>query len=194
MAKAWNKREAKVCFILGLTLSDLYKNECAIELFQDALRYDPSFVSAYVAMGVAYGQMEAYDEMLVSFREAVHRDHLSTRIAAAKEPKEIELIRQILYPPELAAPKSPLAPRMPPEIVQARDMIVQALAYLAEGRDEESVKMLEQSLRIDSISQYAVLRLPLAYLLLWRRNREIATEEESVLWESNPELAMLLFR
>jgi tetratricopeptide (TPR) repeat protein len=194
MASRWDKKEAQARYILGLLLSDFNQNECAVGLFGEALRRDPSLTAAYVGMGIAFGEMEAYDKMLTFFGEAVRRDHLSTRVAVVKVPEEVRVITRVLYPPQEMLPSDRSAPALPPEIVEAGDLITLAFERLVEGDDAAAVEALERSLRVDPSSQYAVVRLALAYLLL--RARAGVTNVltgSSVLWEIDPALAQLLF-
>jgi tetratricopeptide (TPR) repeat protein len=196
MASEWGKKEAQKLLILGLVFADRYDNERALDLFIEALSHNPFLVEAHVALGMTYGQLEAYAEMFSTFREAINLSPLTLRIAIVQRPKEVALIHRILNPPDPPQLNEAFITTMPAEFEKAGNLVRAGMDYIAEGRDEEAIEALEQSLRLDPQSQYAISLLALAYLLLWGRN--ISTDPtdkvDSVLCAIVPDMAEMLFR
>jgi tetratricopeptide (TPR) repeat protein len=195
MASEWGKQEAHKLLILGLVFADRYDNERALDLFTEALSHNPSLVAAHVALGMTYGQLEAYAKMLSTFREAINLNSLTLRIAIVQKPKEVALIHRILTPPDPSPPNEALIMMMPAEFEKAGNLVKTGMDYIAEGRDEEAIEALEQSLQLDPQSQYAISLLALAYLLLWGCNISTNPTDkvDSVLCEIVPDMANLLF-
>jgi len=194
MASEWSKKEAYKLLILGLVFADRYDNERALDLFTEAVSHDPSLIAAHVEMGMTYGQLEAYAEMLNTFREAINLSALTLRIAIIQRPKEVALIHQILNPPD-PSPNEAFITTMPTEFEKAGNLVRAGMDYIAEGHDEEAIEALEQSLRLDPQSQYAISLLALAYLLLLGRNilTNPTVKVDSVLCDIAPNMAKLLF-
>lgn len=195
MASEWGKQEAQKLLILGLVFAEGYDNERALDLFTEALSHNPSLVAAHVAMGMTYGQLEAYAEMLSAFREAINLNPLTLRIVIVQRPKEVALIDRILNPPDPSPPNEAFITTMPAEFQKAGNLVRAGMDYIVEGRDEEAIEVLEQSLRLDPQSQFAISLLALAYLLLWGRNitTNPTDKVDSVLCEIAPDMAKLLF-
>jgi tetratricopeptide (TPR) repeat protein len=188
-----DKTEGKARLVLGLLLSELYKNRCALELFKDALFHDPSLAAAHVRMGFVYAEMGSHAEMLRAFERAIRLDPLAARSAACQEPEEVELINHILYP----LPSQPFTGDsvMPAIFKEAGDLVASALDYLAQQRDEDALKALERSLRIDPTFPLTVALLSLTYILLGECfGNESPQVKGSILWEVEPVLANLLFK
>lgn len=196
MASEWGKKEAHKLLVLGLVFAERYDNERALDLFTEALSHNPSLVAAHVEMGMTYGQLEAYAEMLSTFREAINLNALTLRIAIIERPKEVALIQRILNPPDPSPPNEALITTMPAEFEKAGNLVRAGMDYIAEGCDEKAIEALEQSLRLDPQSQFAISLLALAYLLLWGRNMSNNSTDnaDSVLCEIAPDIAKLLFR
>jgi tetratricopeptide (TPR) repeat protein len=188
-----DKQEAHKLHVLGLLLSGLSQHECAAELFRMALIYDSSLVAARVHLGITYGHMDSYDEMLQIFTEAIRIDPIAARIAPIEEPEEVGLINRMLvmYP---AVETRPWVETMPREFVEAGDLTVLGRRHVFEGKYVEAVEALERSLEIDPTFPVAVAVLSFAYLLLRETVGGIPTNrEKSVLWGIEPTLAKRLF-
>jgi tetratricopeptide (TPR) repeat protein len=196
MASEWGKQEAHKLLILGLVFAERYDNERALDLFTEALSHNPSLVAAHMAVGLTYGQLEAYAEMLSAFREAINLSPLTLRIAIVQRPKEVALIHRILNPPDPSPPNEAFITTMPSEFEKAGNLVRAGMDYIAEARDEEAIEALEQSLRLDQQSHFAISLLALAYLLLWGRSMSNNSTDnaDSVLCEIAPDIAKLLFR
>jgi tetratricopeptide (TPR) repeat protein len=190
-----DEREAWAHYLLGRFLSDNYRYERAAELLRDALEYTPELVAARVQLGVAYCGLEQYEEMLEELREAVRPDVPAVREAIREEPKELEELRRILYPPrEAVLQRRDSEPPIPAEVYESAALAEQALAEVAAGRDGRAVDLLERALRLDPTRTDVMAMLALSYLLLWEsEGRPAAGNKGSVLWEEIPEVAKLLF-
>lgn len=192
-----NEREGRARFLLGRLLSDIYHDECAVELLRDAVDYLPDLTAARVELGIAYCRLERYKEMLGAFREAIRLDALAVRAAVRDEPAELEEIRRVLYPkqaePVLAAQERPTG--IPAYVRETWSLVRLAREEVGARRDKEAVAALEDALRLDDMNQYAIALLSLAYLLSGEGGAAgLRGVEGSVLWEVGPELAELLFR
>lgn len=195
MAGRRDEREAWAHYLLGRFLSDNYRYERAEEMLRDALDYMPELVVARVALGVVYLGLEREEQMLEEFRESIRLDVRAVREAVREEPKELEELRRILYPPRETAPQgwdyeSPI----PTDVQESAALAGQGVAEMAAGRDGLAVGLLERAQRLDPTRTDVIAMLALAYLLLWESGgRPPGGNKESVLWEEMPEVAELLF-
>jgi tetratricopeptide (TPR) repeat protein len=188
-----DKTEGRARLVLGLLLSELYKNRCALELFKDALFHDPSLAAAHVRMGFVYAEMGSHAEMLRAFERAIRLDPQAARSAACQEPEEVGLINHILYPPRPEPFVSESA--MPSIFKEAGDLVATAMDHLAQERDEEAREALESSVRIDPTFPLAVALLTLTYILLGECFGNLSPQARgSILWDAEPVLANLLFK
>lgn len=182
---------------MGLFLSDNCSYERAAELLQDAVNYMPELVAARVELAVVYSALEQYEEMLEEFREAIRLDVQAVREAVREEPKELEELRRVLYPPSNATP-SPTRDNsrlIPTHVIASTELVEQGVVEMADGRDGLAVDFLERALRLDSSGSYPVTMLVLAYLLSWEgEGKRLAANGGSVLWEAAPKLAGVLFK
>jgi tetratricopeptide (TPR) repeat protein len=188
-----DKNEDRARLVLGLLLSELYKNRCALDLFKDALFHDPSLAAAHVRMGFVYSEMGSHSEMIRAFERAVRLDPHATRSAACKEPEEVGLINNILYP---AHPQPFVAETlMPAAFREAGDLVAAAMKHLVQEHDVEAREALERSVRIDPTFPLAVALLSLTYILLGECFGNVSPQvSSSILWEAEPDLANLLFK
>lgn len=194
MAGSADKREAGAKLLLGLLLSDINENECAAELFLSALLFNPNLVEARVELGIVYGRMEAYEEMVKAFREAISLNPQAVRATLRKEPEEMERLRQILYSEDSIPSLRANAATIPAEFQEGGDLVALAQDHLAAGLDEEAVRELERSLRIDPTFPLAVSMLSVAYLLMKEQvDLTPAIGEKSALNQIAPDLAKNLF-
>lgn len=192
-----DEREARARYLIGLLLSDNCSYERAEALLRDALDYMPELVAARVELGVVYCGLGRYEEMLEEFREAIRIDVRAVREAVRDEPKELEELRRILYPPREAAPlpRRDNSRLIPTHVYASAALAEQGVAEMAHGRDALAVDLIERALRLDPSRSDVIAMLALAYLLLWEdKGRPPAGNRESVLWEELPEVAELLFR
>ena len=60
---------------LGIEKGSLGIHEEAIELFKKALVKNPDFISAYLALGNAYGNTNRYQEALNAYKEGIQLNH-----------------------------------------------------------------------------------------------------------------------
>ena len=190
-------REARARFLLGLLLSEIFKDECAAELLGDAIDYAPDLAAARVELGVVYCQQERYAEMLGEFREAVSTDPRAVRAAVGEEPRELEHLRGLVYPRQDAtdAAVQIRAPAIPSPFRESGELVELGREQIAQGCDAAAVATLEAALKLDATHRYAVALLALAYVLLGREAGVTTAEAGgSVLWEAEPALAGLLFK
>lgn len=194
MASEWYQQEARARFLLGAVLVEIAEDEFAIDLFRSALERDPTLVAAHVYLGLAYGRMGTYEEMLGAFREAVRLDPPSVRTAVVKEPEEVALITRLLNPPSPVPASETFETVMPIQYVEAGNLVHTGMDQIAAGKDEEAIEALERSLRIDPEFPLAISLLSLAYLLL-RESAGLPSIEAqgSVLFEIDAGLASLVF-
>jgi tetratricopeptide (TPR) repeat protein len=188
------RREARARLILGIVLSDVCGEEYAAELYRQALNYDPEFMAAHVRLGISHAYAEDYAAMLGSFAEALRMDSGAARAVFSDDVDEAKQIKTILFPPEPSEDTGGYVSAMPAEFKEAGELIASATGHLAAGRDEEAVRALERSLRIDETNQYAVALLTLTYMLL-RRSPTAARPvgNASILFEVDAALAKMLF-
>jgi tetratricopeptide (TPR) repeat protein len=187
VTKRRNEKEARAQLLLGLLLADINENECAAELFRSVLLYISDSVEARIELGIVCCRIEAYREMVESFRDAIRIDPQAVRVAISKEPEEMEHLRQILYVEEDALGPAASLTAIPSDILEAGELVTLACEHLTAGRDYEAVEALERSLRIDSTFPLAISLLALAYLLLGDLGRrQVATG--SILWKISPQL------
>jgi tetratricopeptide (TPR) repeat protein len=197
MSGGRNEREAWARYLIGLLLSDNCSYERAEALLQDAVNYMPELVAAHVEFGVVYCGLEQYEEMLEEFREAIRLDVRAVREAVRDEPKELEELRRVLYPPREAVPlpRRDHSRLIPTHVYASTALVEQGVAEMAAGRDTQAVDFLERALRLDPSNSYPVTMLALAYLLYWESEGKAPTVNEgSVLWEVAPGLAEVLFK
>lgn len=188
-----DKQEARKLHVLGLLLSGLSQHECAAELFRMALLYDSSLVAARVYLGITYGHMDAYEEMLQTFTEAIRIDPIAARITPIEEPEEVGLINR-MFVTYSTLETTPWVETMPREFVEAGNLAGLGRRLVSEGKYVEAVEALERSLEIDPTFPVAVAVLSFSYLLLRETVGGIPTNrEKSVLWEIEPTLAKRLF-
>ena len=193
MREHLDKQEGKARLILGLLLSELYKNRCALELFKDALFHDPSLAAAHVRMGFVYAEMGSHAEMISAFERAVRLNPRTARSAACQEPEEVGLINHILYP-TLPQPFSGES-AMPTAFKEAGDLVALAINHLEQEDDVEAREALEKSVRIDPTFPLAVALLSLTYILSGECFGKTSLQGKgSILWEAEPVLANLLFK
>jgi tetratricopeptide (TPR) repeat protein len=194
MASEWYQQEARTRFLLGAVLADIAEDEYAIELFQSALKHDPTLVAAHVYLGLAYGRMGNYEEMFGAFREAVRLDPPSVRASVVQEPEEVALIARLLKPPSSVPASETMETVMPAEYVEAGNLVRTGMEQITAGRDEKAIEALERSLRIDSEFPLAISLLSLAYLLLRTTRGAFPIDvKASVLFEIDATLAKLIF-
>lgn len=101
------------------------------------------------------------------------------RAAAREEPKELEELRRVLYPPREATPLPRLdySRPIPTHVHAGAELAEQGVAEMAPGRDGQAVDFLERALRLDP-SRNDVTALPaLAYLL---RGDDLAADGDGV--------------
>jgi tetratricopeptide (TPR) repeat protein len=161
-----DQREARARLILGIVLSDVCGEEYAAELYRQALHHDPESVAAHVRLGISYAYAEDYTAMIVAFSDAIRLDPQAARRATYSGLEEASQIGRILFPPEHVTASKAYESAIPAEFKESGELVVQATRRLSEGRDEEAVRVLERSLRIDETDWFAVALLSLAYLLL----------------------------
>lgn len=189
-------REARARFLLGLLLSEIFKDECAAELLSDAVDYAPDLAAARVELGVIYCRQGRYAEMLGEFREAVSTNHWAVRVAVREEPPELEQLRGLLYPRRGATDMGGQVrePALPSPFQESGELVELGREQMAEGQDAAAVATLEAALRLDATHRYAVALLALGYVLLGRKAGGMPAEADgSVLWEVEPALAETLF-
>jgi tetratricopeptide (TPR) repeat protein len=194
MASEWNQQEARARFLLGTVLVEIAEDEYAIELFRSALERDPTLVAAHIHLGLAYGRMEAYEEMLGAFREAVHLDPPSVRTTVVKEPEEVALIARLLKPTPPVPASETFETVMPAHYLEAGNLVHTGMDQIAAGKDKEAIETLERSLRIDPEFPLAVSLLTLAYLLFQKSRSTVQIDAQaSVLFDVDAALARLIF-
>lgn len=197
MSGGRDEREAWARYLMGLLLSDNCSYERAAELLQDAVNYMPELVAAHVELGMVYSGLEQYEEMLDEFREAIRLDVRAVREAVRDEPKELDELRRVLYPPRetTAPPSRDLSRLIPTHVYAGVALVEQGVTEMAAGRNTQAVDFLERALRLDPSGSYPVTMLALAYLLSWESERRGPTVNEgSVLLEVAPGLAKVLFK
>jgi tetratricopeptide (TPR) repeat protein len=136
MAGVSDEREARAMYLLGLLLSGECRYELAEALLLAALDYMPGLVAARVELGVVYCGLERYGEMAGEFREAIRLDARAVRAAVREEPKELEELWRILYPPpEAAAPQEQHhRPSPPADIRESAALLEFGRGEIAAGR------------------------------------------------------------
>jgi tetratricopeptide (TPR) repeat protein len=194
MTSRRNQREAKARLILGVVLSDVCGEECAAELFRQALGYDPCLVAAHVRLGISHAYAEDYAAMLDSFAEALRLDPRAARVVYSEAMDEAKRIRTILFPPEPDEETRGYVSTMPAEFIEAGELINSAIGHLAAGRDEEAARALERSLTLDETNRFAVAALTLTYMLPGGSAGRAGTgNNASVLSEIDAALAKMIF-
>lgn len=187
-----DKRAARVRLALGVMLSAIGNDRCAVEVCRAGLASDPGLVEAHVALGFACGRLARYEEMIGAFAEAVRLDRPGAIEAACGEPPEVERIREVLYGPAEQkgdTGKMDWPPSVPAHVREAAELVESACQWLGEA---EAVDALERAVRLDPVSTDNISMLALAYLLLPEAERE-ARGSSSALWESSPWVARLFF-
>lgn len=185
-------RIARSRLAIGVLLSDFGKSECAAEVLRAGLAYDPDMVEAHVALGLAYGRLTQYEEMVGSFIRAISLDRRKASQALCEAPEEVKRIRAILYEPAEDVGPHPL---MPAEVREATELVEAACEQIYLGGEEAeaaAVEMLERAVRLDPASTDPTTILAFAYLLLSYEQRS-EWGAKSVLWEASPWLARLFF-
>jgi tetratricopeptide (TPR) repeat protein len=173
---------------------EIAEDDFAIELFRSALKRDPTLVAAHIHLGLAYGRMEAYEEMLSAFREAVHLDPPSVRTTVVKEPEEVALIARLLNPTPPVLARETFETVMPAHYLEAGNLVHTGMDQIAAGKDKEAIETLECSLRIDPEFPLAVSLLTLAYLLFQKSRSTVQIDAQaSVLFDVDAALARLVF-
>ena len=179
MAGRRDEREAWARYLMGLLLSDNCSYERAEELLRDALDYMPELAAARVELGVVYCGLGRYEEMLEEFREAIRLDVRAVREAVRDEPKELEELRRVLYPPREATPppRRDNSRLIPTHVYAASALAEQGVAEMAAGRDVKAVDFLERALQLDPSRNDVTALLALAYLL---RGDELVADDDGV--------------
>lgn len=154
MTDWYDEREARARFLLGRLLADVHEDECAAELLQDAIFYKPDLVDAHVALGIACCWLEDYSAMLCSFREVLRLNTQAVRAAVGGEPEEMEALRRFLYQEESAAGSPSRTLRAPAYVLEVGRTVDLAREYLASGRDEKAIEVLERVLSIEHLSRW----------------------------------------
>lgn len=196
MASVREEREARAMYLLGLLLSGECRYELAKALLLAALDYVPGLAAARVELGIVYCGLERYEEMVGEFREAIRLDARAVRAAVREEPKEVEELWRILYPPPEAAATQEQhhRPTLPAEIRESSALVEFGRREIAAGRYGHAVELIERALRLDHTNNLFYALLALSYLLSWQGEGKPTTGNEgSVLWEEIPELAEALF-
>lgn len=194
MASEWYQQEGRTRFLLGVVMVEIAEDDFAIELFRSALKRDPTLVAAHIHLGLAYGRMEAYEEMLSAFREAVHLDPPSVRTTVVKEPEEVALIARLLNPTPPVLARETFETVMPAHYLEAGNLVHTGMDQIAAGKDKEAIETLECSLRIDPEFPLAVSLLTLAYLLFQKSRSTVQIDAQaSVLFDVDAALARLVF-
>jgi tetratricopeptide (TPR) repeat protein len=197
MAGEREEKEARAMYLLGRLLSGECRYELAEALLLAALDYMPGLAAARVELGVVYCGQERYEEMAGEFREAIRLDARAVRAAVREEPKELEELWRILYPPPEAAAtqEQRREPTIPADVRESAALVEFGRGEIAVGRYGHAVELLERALRLDHVSNTAYALLSLAYLLSWEGEGKPTTGNVgSVLWEEIPELAGVLFK
>lgn len=179
MAGKTDEREAWASYLIGLLLSDRCSYELAESLLRDALDHTPELVAARVELGVVYCGLGQYEEMLEEFREAIRLDVGAVRAAVREEPKELEELWKILYPPREATPlpRRDNSRLIPPHVYEGAALAEQGVEEMAAGRDDQAVDFLERALRLDPTRNDVTALLALAYLL---RGDDVVADDEGV--------------
>jgi tetratricopeptide (TPR) repeat protein len=174
--------------------------KCAAHLYRQAIALKPAAVAPHVRLGFLCW----YDEKNVaglyeSFSTAVGLDPRAVRQALPRsgaEPEEARLISVVLYPRQQRQRRPAKTQGMAPIISEYVVRLARSEAALAVGRDIEAVEVLEDLLRENPDDPCAVPLLVLAYLLLRATGsvRITAAGQGSILRQSQPELAKLLFK
>jgi tetratricopeptide (TPR) repeat protein len=179
MSGGRDEREARARYLIGLLLSDRCSYERAEALLRDALDYMPELAAARVELGVVYCGLGRYEEMLEEFREAIRLDVRAVREAVWEEPKELEELRRVLYPPREATPppRRDHSRLIPTHVYAASALAEQGVAEMAAGRDGQAVDFLERALRLDPSPNDVTALLALAYLL---RGDDLVADDDGV--------------
>lgn len=191
-----DEREARAMYLLGRLLSGECRYELAEALLLAALDHVPDLAAAHVELGIIYCGLERYEEMTDAFREAIRLDARTVRAAVREEPKEVEELWRMLYPPPEAAATQEQHHRLTPpaEIRESSALVEFGRGEIAAGRYGHAVELIERALRLDHTNNLFYALLALSYLLSWQGEGKPTTENEgSVLWEEIPELAEALF-
>jgi tetratricopeptide (TPR) repeat protein len=113
--------------------------EGAIEAFRRAIEMDPEMAGSYVELGLIYACRRQYPKMVEALRQAVEAGPGGVRAYLGRQP-----LGDVADTPE---PGSYGHTRRGGESQSdAMTPLAAAMSYLAEGRDEEAARMLEQSL------------------------------------------------
>lgn len=191
------EREARARYLLGCLLADIYQNECAAELFTDAIQRRPGMAEAHLGLGLVVGRDKDYIGMVDHFREAVGLDPAAVRASVGGEPEALAALKRILYPepPAPATAEAQHKSAMPDYIREGGELVESARVHIAAGRDAEAAAALVRVLRLDAEHGYAAHLLALTCLLMQAGGETSAApaDAEVVLREVEPRLAEKIF-
>jgi tetratricopeptide (TPR) repeat protein len=179
-------------FNLAMTALNSGRESLAITLFKDLIELRPDFIEAYVAMGVAHGKLDDFEEMVEAFMQAVRLDRAAVRrqvhvmVTSAQRPPDNETT----YPNASGTMEEFLR-----ELDEAQTLVRRAAEDLKRGRDLAAVQASERSLSIAYPYQLGMIVITIAYLVVEAAVKGAAAQigERSVLKEVEPRLAACLF-
>jgi tetratricopeptide (TPR) repeat protein len=179
-------------FNLAMTALNSGRESLAIGIFKDLIELRPGFTEAYLAMGVAHGKLDDFEEMVETFMQAIRLD----RAAVRRQVHVMVSNTQRLPDDEITyADVSGQMVEFVRELDEARALVGRAAEDLLRGRDLAAIKALERSLSIAYPYQLGMIVMTIAYLLIETMVPGGAAQvgEKSVLKEIEPRLATHLF-
>jgi tetratricopeptide (TPR) repeat protein len=144
--------------LLGILCAHEGRYDEAEEAFLGAIEADPEMVGSYVELGLVYACRGEYPKMVRALRQAVEAGSGGVRAYLGTQP-----LGNIAGTPEPGSYwHTGQGGEGKSDVVTP---LVAAMSYLAEGRDEEAARMLEQALEGKPAGPQLVALLALAYLL-----------------------------
>lgn len=89
MANQWEQSRAGEMLTLAKLLSYVAEYDCAIELLEKALKIKPDLIEARIELGIVFGRVENYRDMIEAFREAIRQSLRGVRAVILQYPAEI---------------------------------------------------------------------------------------------------------
>lgn len=179
-------------FNLAMTALNTGRDTLAINIFKDLIELKPSFIEAYIAMGVGHGKLENFKEMVEVFTQAIRIDRTAVRKLVHV------MVTSTLRPPDEEITDLSESGQMQEflrELNKPRVLIAQAAEDLKEERDLAAIRALERLLTLAYPYQLGMIVITIAYLIVESMVKDAAAQvgEKSVLKEVEPQLAACLF-